>query len=395
MKFSVILSEFAKVLNDVLPAIPRKSTLPILEHLHFTLSANSLRIVATDQEIIIKSEITVEGTEDGEILVPAKRLSEIVKVLDQAGTIEFISNPENHEITLKTQSGKYTMLGLDADEYIDLPEIFGEETEAIDGRPEVHTAHFTAADMQRLTNLTSFAVSTDEFRLAMTGILFQFRGNYVYSVATDSFRLVRITAFASEEQPFPEDFDVIIPTRAIEILKKVNTNITMTSIANEDKVTHLRFIIGNLVFITRVINERFPPYETVIPTGNELTMVTSRKEFLAAIKRVSIFTSNVSHQIRMNLSNDSFVLGGEDESTNSNASETLPCDFNGEAITIGFNVKYLDDAISHLEPATEGDDNIYLFISEPTKPILINTEPNSQRSLMLLMPVRLNATATY
>ena len=391
MKFSVVLADFAKVLNKVLPAVPRKSTLPVLEHLHFNLIGNDLQIVATDQDIIIKAGVIVDGISDGSVLVPARRLNEIVKALDNIGKIEFNASLDNFDITLKTDVGNYDMKGLDPDEYLHLPELFESAKPDLDNMtadPEANIAFFKREDIQRLTNQTSFAVSQDEFRPAMTGVLFQFRKEYVHAVATDSFRLVRITAF-SDQYEFPDEFDVIIPARAVELLRKVEADVLMSSLQNYGKITHLRFDIDDTVFITRIIDERFPPYETVIPLNNDLTMIASRKEFLAAIKRVSIFTSNISHQVRVTINNDHFVIGGEDEESGSKGIETLSCDFNGEMMTLCFNVKYLDEAIQHLEQATEGPDNIYMFISEPTKPVLVNTEMDSRKTLMLLMPVRL------
>jgi DNA polymerase-3 subunit beta len=392
MKFTIALSEFSKALNKALPAIPRKSTLPVLEHLNFSLIGNSLQIIATDQDIIIKAVIEAQGEEDGAVLVPARRLSEIVKALDNVGYITFATNPENFDIAISTNAGSYDMKGLDPDEYLQLPELFESEKPDLNNLSDIssnkNVAYFKREDINKITNKTIFAVSQDEFRAAMTGVLFQFRKEYVYAVATDSFRLVRMTAFSGEHE-FPDEFDVIVPARAVEILRKVENDIIMSSLESYGKITHLRFDVDNIVFISRVIDERFPPYETVIPMNNELTMTVSRKEFMSAVKRVAIFTSNISQQIRMELYPDKLIIRGEDEESGSKGIETLSGDFNGEEMTMGFNVKYLEEALSHLEPSEDSNDNLYMFISEPSKPVLVNTELDSRDTLMLLMPVRL------
>lgn len=392
MKFKVNLADFSKTLNKVIPAIPRKSTLPVLEHFHFVLSGNNLDVIATDQDIILKTSLQVNGEEDGAVLVPAKKLSDIVKALDNVGNLEFSVDMGNYEITMKTDAGTYDMKGLDADEYISLPELFDSEKPDINhitADSNIQIALLKAHEIQKFTNNTLFAVSQDEFRPAMTGIYLQFRGKNAYAVATDSFRLVRVYTVAGEHN-FPEDFDVIIPANAAEILKKLDSDVIVSSISNFKKLTNLRFDFDDSVFITKVINEKFPPYETVIPKNNDLILTCSKKEILQAIKRVSIFTNSISHQIKLSVYSDHLIVGGEDEDSGSKGMETLSCDFNGENIAVGFNVKYLEEAITHLEPA-EGEENIYMFISDPTKPILLSSTPELGESIMLLMPVRLIA----
>lgn len=391
MKFTVSLADFSKILNKVLPAIPRKSTLPVLEHLNFSLTGNDLQIVATDQDIIIKAMVIVDGEIDGGVLVPARRISEIVKALDSVGAVTFEANSSNFDIKISTIAGNYDMKGLDPDEYLQLPELFESEKpdlDALSSNPDKNVAFFKNHEITKLTNKTIFAVSTDEFRAAMTGVLFQFRTDYVNAVSTDSFRLVKVTIQAGDQQ-FPEDFDVIIPARAIDILRKVETDVIMSSIDNYGKITHLRFDVDNLVFICRVIDERFPPYETVIPQNNNLVIETSRKDFMSAIKRVAIFTSAISHQIRMEIAHSQLVMRGEDEESGSKGIETLKCDFNGESMLMGFNYKYLEEAIANLDPSTEGEDNLYIFVSEQTKPVLVSTNRDEESVLMLLMPVRI------
>ncbi len=256
MKFTVNLADFAKVLNKVLPAVPRKSTLPVLEHFQFILNSGRLDVIATDQDIILKASIQVDGQADGAVLVPAKKISEIVKALDNIGTLEFAVDMSNYEITLKTDAGNYDMKGLDADEYLRLPELFETEKPDLDhikADEDREIAFIKSHDIQKMIANTSFAVSTDEFRPAMTGIYFQFRGPNAYAVATDSFRLSRAFITAGEHL-FPEDFDVIIPANAAEILRKIEGDVILSSISNFNKLSNLRFDFDDVVFITKIIN---------------------------------------------------------------------------------------------------------------------------------------------
>ena len=124
MKFQANISDFQKALVKVLPAMPRKSTLPILEHFMFTLNGNDLQIVATDQELIISTNLQVQGEEDGSILIPGKRITDIFRALADNGTFRFVSDPDNFEVIVLTLLGNYKMKGIDSDEYLDLPVLF-------------------------------------------------------------------------------------------------------------------------------------------------------------------------------------------------------------------------------------------------------------------------------
>lgn len=400
MKFTTALSEFQSILQKTLPAIPKKSTLPVLEHLHFSLSDDKLRIIATDQDITIMSNLKVNGTDDGSVLVPGRRISEIAKALSNSGEIEFSTKEDSFDITIKTANGKYGMKGLNPEEYLDLPELFDSEKPKFD-KPEdlqptdgtidvgdkVPAAYLKKSDISKIASKTVFAVSTDEFRPAMNGVLFQFRETYINAVATDSFRLVKAT-LSSEKALFPNDLDLIIPARAVDILKKIDNDLVMSFIETNGKITHTRFDVGDTVFISKLIDEKFPPYESVIPKENPINVKISQKELIAAIKRVSIFTSEISLQVRIVLENDQLKVTGEDEETGANADEVITCDYQGEQFMIGFNHKYLEEALQNIE--TSDDDEITVLLSEPTRPALIKPGTEKDDLLMLIMPVRLS-----
>lgn len=391
MKFTINLADFNRALNKVIQAIPKRTALPVLEHFLFVLSENTLDVIATNQDIILKASVSVEGEEDGKVLVPAKKISDIAKVMDNVGTVEFVVDLTNYDITLKTDAGIYDMKGLDADEYLKLPELFDSEKPDLDNPPaddNKHIAVLKASDIQRLFANTTFAVAQDDYRPALSGLLMQFRGQYAYVVGTDSFRLSRGFITASEHT-FPTDFDVIIPAASAEILKKVDQEVILSSISNFDKITHLRFDYDNVVFITKIITEKFPPYETVIPDNNEVRLTLSKTDFINAIKRVSIFANSNHKYAKLNLKSDHIILSSENESKGDKGMETLPCDYTGDDMTIGFNHEFLEEAIMHLEKI-EGDDNVYLFLAtDPNRPVLMSAEPELGQTIMLLMPTRI------
>ncbi len=369
MKFSVSLSEFQSVISRAIPAIPPKSTLPILEHFHCSVDSGVLTLIATDQELTISASTNILGGTDGSVLIPARKLNEIIKALGSEGSIDVSVNA--NYLTLNTPFGKYSMNGMSADEFPNMPHF-----------PEGVKVNFNQEDIQLIANKTSFAVSKDEYRPAMTGVLFQFRTTEVRAAATDSYRLSRVI-IPNAAGDFPADLDVIVPSRTIELLKKVDSNV-IVSVTK----THAQFIFSNATIVTRVIDERFPPYENVIPNDNDKTVSVSPKDLLSAVKRVAIFTSDSSHQIRLRVEKKLMTISGADDDSGSKASETVICDYNGDAFEIGFNYIYIVEALQHLvtdDPQAE----VTLSCSTPTRAVLIRPTGADTTLLMLVMPVRL------
>jgi DNA polymerase-3 subunit beta len=386
MNFTVNLNELQEAVNKTLPAIPPKSTLPVLEHLKFELSNNKLEIVSTDQEITIKTEVQVEDATDGKILVPGRKLNDILKALGKTEKILFKTDESNYEIDIETSFGTYKMKGLSNNEYIELPELF-EANSDIENKPVEELATIPQADVIRLADKTAFAVSNDDFRPAMTGVLFQFRNTYLNAVSTDSYRLVKAT-YNTEPGQLPDELDIIMPSRTMDLLKKADSDVEFSFIKNNEKVTHIRFKIGKTVYISRIIDERFPPYESVIPTNNSITLTVNKSQLQSAIKRVAIFANDITKQLKVNISGSEMKLTAQDVDSGTKADENISCTLEGNDVEIGFNYKFLDEAIGHLN--SNDDDEVVFTLSESNKPALIMPERDSKDLLMLIMPVRLN-----
>jgi DNA polymerase-3 subunit beta len=394
MEFTVMLSDFQKVLQKVLPAIPPKSTVQVLEHVYMKLESDKLQLIATDQSITIVSSITVAGTSSGSILVPARMLNDIVKALGTAGTIVFVANLENYEVKIQSSKGTYEMKGLDPNDYINIPQLFDSEKPDFEDNEGIasstnNRAEFKQAEIQKLAEKTLYCVSTDEYRIAMTGVFFQFRETYVNAVATDSFRLSKIT-ISSEKPIFPQEYDMLLPAKSVEILRKVDSDVVMTTIENYGKITHARFDMENTIFITRVIDEKFPRYESVIPTSNHLIMTVDLNDFSSALKRVSLFSNEKSKQVRFTINQNEISIFAEDEETGKHGKESFPCEFNSEDYSIAFNCKYLIEALEHID-ISETDNNLCVMtFSEPSRPTLITPKSDKNDVVMLVMPVRIS-----
>jgi DNA polymerase III subunit beta len=371
MKFTVALPELQRALQKLLPAIPAKSTIPVLEHVHVSLAGSALTFTATDQEITISLTIPVAGEADGAVLIPARQFNDLVKELGSAGTIE-VGSDENDHIIVRTPTGSYEMKGLDAVEFPSIPP-FPESTKAILRRE----------DMARMANKTVFAVSTEEYRPSMTGVFFQFNGDHVTSVATDGFRLSRVTVRGAADT-FPSALECIIPARAVELLRKVDGDVTM-----EVSRTHARFTIDSQTITTRIIDEKYPPYQNVIPTDNDKTLVVNQREVLAAIKRVSLFANTNTRHVRFRIAERSLSVHSEDEDSGGSGTETIPCEFTHDTFEVGFNYRFLEEAIKNITTEDDPDLNVRMTFSTPIRAVLITPGVENDSLLMLVMPVKI------
>lgn len=372
MKFTVALTDIQKALQKVLPAIPAKSTIPVLEHLHATLDGTDLTLTATDQEIMISLTVPVSGEVNGDVLIPARQFNDLVKELGTAGTIT-ISVTDAFMVVVRTPTGAFEMKGLDTQEFPLIPPF-----------PESKVAKLTKENMTRMANKTVFAVSTEEYRPSMTGVFFQFDGAKATAVATDGFRLSRVTVGAENGQIFPEELEVIIPSRAVDLLRKVDADVTM-----EVSRTHARFTIGTLMITTRVIDEKYPPYQNVIPSDNDKTLVVHQREVLSAIKRVSLFANTNTRHVRFKLSEKDLAVHSEDEESGGKGTETIPCDFSNAEFEVGFNYRFLEEAIKNISADDDPDLNVRMTFSTPIRAVLITPAVEDNGLLMLVMPVKI------
>ncbi|MCX7909017.1 MAG: DNA polymerase III subunit beta [Ignavibacteria bacterium] len=395
MKFTVSLKELSQALQKVTPALPKKSTLPVLEHFYFILEGDMLKVVASDQKITIMHQIVVNPSEDGKILVPGKRITDIIRALEESEEFTFASDDDTFGITIKTPFGKYSMKGLDPLEYLTLPELFQSEkpditkiVNPIDEETKRKAALIAMKDITWASERTYFCVSVDDFKPAMTGVLFQFQGEKVNFVSTDGYRLTKATVFADEHNVFPDNLSVIIPARTVDLLRKADDDVLISFIEQNEKITHTRFDIGNTVIITRIIDESFPKYENVIPKENPYTLKVNKKEIVPALRRVSLFASSMQKLIKFDISSDSLTLIGEDAEAGTQAQEKIPCEFNNEHYLVGFNYELFLEAIQNIE-MEDNEESVYIEMSGQTKPAVFKPKQDGEKLLMLLMPMKI------
>ncbi|NND72111.1 MAG: DNA polymerase III subunit beta [Rhodothermales bacterium] len=376
MKFTASTADLLKALTTVSGAVPSKSTLPILECVLLEQSGESLRISATDLEISIVKDLPVQfesnGTsKDTRVAVPAKRFLDTLRALPEI-PIEFSSDAE-FAVTLKTDQGVYKMVGHDGADYPSIPELEDGITIVTPG-----------AVLRRAIQKTSFAVSKDALRPAMMGIYFQIQESRGRAVATDGHRLVKLTM---TEMTSKENIDFIVPEKAMNLAGKIVTNEDCT-ITIETGYIGMDF--GGARVLARKIDEAYPNYEAVIPIENDRKLTVNRLSMLAAVKRVGLYSSSMTNQVRLSLQPDQVEIHAEDLERSSEAHETVLAEYEGEEMVIGFNSVYLTEVLSNIDT----DDVVFEF-SSPNRAGVVTpaTQDKGEQILMLIMPVMLNTYA--
>ena len=354
MKFSTSKSELQQALQKLSKATPTRSTLPILSCVLITATNEKTSLRTTDLELTIDLEISVSIEEEGSAAIPLKQLYDITNELSET-RITIVADIKN-KIEIRTNSGSYDLMGKQKEEFPATPKIEEKNKISIQG-----------SIFKEIINSTLFAVSRDDLKPSLTGVLFRFNDNGLTAVATDGHRLVKIF--------FPKKF-----------LSYLSTFLSNGDILLSIGETHMTATINQDTIISRTINEVFPDYESVIPTDNEKTLKTDKKTLLGAIRRVSIFSNKSTHQVAFNISKESLIIHTEDPESSSRAKEEIIGEYEGDDLIIGYNGEYLKDVISHIL-----GENVIIRLNTPISATLFTGEKEEDTKTMLLMPVRLNS----
>ncbi|MGH7596782.1 MAG: DNA polymerase III subunit beta [bacterium] len=388
MKFVVKKNDLFQCLQRIIGVVPVKTTIPVLTNILFELEGQQLRLTGTDLEVSIITYLDVHGEQGGTAAFPAKRLFDIIRELpDLPITLE---SDKNNRLALATDKGTYKLAGESSDEY---PHIASE--------PFVSQINYPTERFLRMIDKTVFAVSTDELRTTLMGVLMELRPHELRLVATDGHRLAKITdttytaPAATDDKPNalfvkPESgvMQAIMPTKALQLLTRNVEQSERLEVAISEN--HLTFRLGATTIYSKLINGQFPNYERVIPMDNELTMTVDRDLLAASVRRAVIFANQISHQIRWSLEPGKVTISAEDVQVGGEARETLATQYEGKAMDIGYNAQYVLELLRHVD-----SEEVFIKLKDPGSAAIV--EPAQQKEgeayMMLLMPIRLNEAA--
>ncbi len=371
MKFIVNSAYLLKQLSNINGVITTNPVVPILENFLFELDKGSLTVTASDLQTSMITEIQVESKEKGSIAVPARILLDTLKNLPEQ-PVTFSIDESTYSVEIISDNGRYKLSGENATDFPKVPNVSND-----------FSAEISTDVLARAVNNTIFATSNDELRPAMTGVYVNLGDKNTTFVATDGHRLVR---YRRADVKSENGSNIIIPRKALNLLKATLPS-ENTEVSLNFNLSNAFFKFGNIRMICRLIDERFPDYENVIPSANNIKMTIERSDLLGALKRISIYANKTTHQVRLKITGSELQISAEDLDFSNEANERLSCEHDGEDIEIGFNAKFLIEMLTNLD-----SDKIQLTMSAPNKAgvILPAEKDSSEDILMLVMPVMLN-----
>jgi len=372
MEINIERKTFLEGIQLVQSVVERKNTVPILSHVLLETKGIGISLVATDLEVSMETYLPASVAKEGSITVSAQKLFEILKELPEANV--HLKTEENHWVLLKCHNSTFRLAGLPK---VEFPEV---QTRSIASLPGKSSESFELEQslLKNMIGKTSFAISHDPNRNALTGSLFLADDEGLSMVSTDGHRLAVIT-----KQDFLEGdikkFEAIIPFKTIMEVKKLCSEEGAVSIGFSNN--QIIFSKENTTLISRLIEARFPDYKQVIPKASQYHVDMNKEAFHKAVRRVSLLCNEKSRLIKFTVSPGLLNLVSYDPDLGE-AREEIPVEYAGEEVVIGFNAKYISDFLSAVEGET-----IRMEFNDPLSPGLF-TSQEEKDFRCVIMPMR-------
>jgi DNA polymerase-3 subunit beta len=372
MKFTVQRNTFLEGIQKTLSIVEKKTTMPILNNILLRTGENKITIVATDREIGLVADYGAEILKEGQVTVSARKLYEMIREI-QGDSIQFEAN-ESHRVTVTCQKIIYKIPGLSAD---DFPSV-------IDDRTDVNFYSMQGQFIEGLIRKTSFAMSGDEMRKNLNGVLVETLDDggkkILRMIATDGHRLAIANADMGEEALFKLDKGIIIPRKGLNEIKRLIED------APEEVFVGIRqgmCIVKTDSTMLRVslVDAEYPDYKRVIPAEKGVVVQFEKDAILHALRRMSVISSERYSGVIIALSEGKMVL----ESTNPDvgeAKEEIEIAYHEKDISIGYNVKYLIDAMEVID-----DETVVFEMGAGMKPGIIKPAHNDEY-VCIIMPLK-------
>lgn len=369
MKFIASTSTLLKQLQIINGVISSKVVIPILEYFLFEVDNENLRIVGTDLEVSIQGTIPVESRESGKIAVPAKLIIDILKTLpDQP--ITFTINEDNNAIELSSDNGKYKISGEVAEDFPKFPVLESAESFKLQG-----------SILQDAISKTLFAIGTDELKPSLTGMSVELNEDDVTFVATDGNKLVKYKRSGTGVES-PTSF--ILPKKALNVLRTSLHPFEESEVEVQYNKLNALFSFGDTTIVCRLIDERFPDYNSAIPTELPNKVRINKYDLIDSLKRIQIFASKSTYQVKFNISGNEIQLTAQDMDYSNEAHERLSCEYEGENLEIGFSARFLIEMLSSID----SEEVIISLLAHNRPGTVTPAEINENEELvMLLMPI--------
>lgn len=360
-----------KALGHIHGVVERRNTIPILSNVLLDAKSNMMSLTATDMDISEVEEVECKVEQEGAVTTPVHMLHEIVRKLPDGSKVELNTGETKGRIELRSGRSSFTLMCLPSEDFPSL------ESKDFQTKFELSVEEF-----RRLIDKTAFAMSSEETRYYLNGIylhtLKKDEQTFLRAVATDGHRLSRVETILPNEADELEG--IILPRKTVTEVRKLTEDKT-GNVSVQISNTRIQFNLGGVVLTSKLLDGTFPDYNRVIPDGNNKKLTIETNLFSEAVDRVSIVSNDRSRAVKLALKQDALIVSADSPEQGS-ANEEITAEYNGEAIDIGFNSKYVLDVARQIEGGkTE------LLLADSVSPTIL-TDVDDPRVLYVLMPMR-------
>lgn len=369
MKFSVSRDALIRPLNLVAGVVERRQTLPILSNVLMSLEGSRLSLTGTDLEVELVGRIEVVNSgPDGDITVPARKLVDICKSLPDGVDINF--SVEEGRVTVKAGRSRFTLSTLPA---VEFPTV-----EVGEGEVDLELSQSL---VRQMIERTGFAMAQQDVRYYLNGMYLEMKAGRLRFVATDGHRLALCTA---PGELSVEDKSVIVPRKGIlELARLLDGDGSVTLVVGSN---HIRAVTDQFTFTSKLVDGKFPEYERVLPKSPDKAVSGDRTELRQAFTRTAILSNEKYRGVRLSLSEGALEITANNPEQEQ-AEESVPVDYSGDTLEVGFNVSYLLDVMGVLSGST-----VRMSLSDSASSALIEegeAVSGEAEALYVVMPMRL------
>jgi len=362
MKIKILKEDLIQGIQTVQNIVSSKTTLPILSNMLIETRKDCIKLNTTDLDIGISCELPVETIEEGAITIPAKRFSDIAKELPSGEIV--ITVKKNNQVDIEGKKCRFKLIGLPKEEFPKFPEFKSKDAVQISQK-----------EFKEMIRMTQFAVSHEEARYVLNGILIEVEEQIIKMVATDGKRLAKIEKPLLS--PAKEDLSVIIPIKAVqEIYRNLKEEGDVRMIKGMNQVL---FDIEGILIASRIIEGEFPNYNQVVPKPSPQKIHVGTQDLLSAIRRANLLSTPDFQAIKFEVFLDKMVVSKSTPNVGESREE-VAINYNGKEMIVGFNPQYLIDVLKNIE-----EEQVSLELLGPDKAGVIRMD----EYVYLALPMRI------
>jgi len=371
MKVIVSHSDLSNAVLAVSTVIPTRATQPVLTNILLSGDESRLTIIGTDKEQTLFVSIPAEVPIPGSFAVPAKKLSEILR---QINDCDLELSVENFRMTVKFEN-----------QWVRLPGIAAEDFPKTDllKSPE-KSFELDTKLLAELMELTTYSMATEITRINLAGVLWQLFPDEIRMVATDGHLLALVKR--AMKTGFDKPFEMLIPERAATRLQSILAKSPSDKVEITPGEGSVQFSLGSYRFQSKLITEKFPDYERVLPLENEIIMLADTNELIHRTQLMDVVSSPITHLVKFSISKGMLELSAMDLDTGAEGNAPLSVDYDGEPMDIGFNAKMLLNILHHIP-----SEQVRFAMHNSSVACLITPvpQPENFEYLTVLMPLHL------